>query len=72
MPAAITTSDGTLRHIWFNCRLTSLTRMVNMSDCAMSDSASIRRSHIVGAAMPVFLRYGFGRTTMADIVRPQA
>jgi AcrR family transcriptional regulator len=36
---------------------------------AMSDPASVRRSHIVGAATPVFLRYGFGRTTMADIAQ---
>jgi AcrR family transcriptional regulator len=35
----------------------------------MSDPASIRRAHIVGAATPVFLRYGFGRTTIADIAR---
>ena len=35
----------------------------------MSDHASNRRSHIVGAATPVFLRYGFGRTTMADIAQ---
>ncbi len=35
----------------------------------MSDSASIRRSHIVGAATQIFLRYGFGRTTMADIAQ---
>lgn len=36
---------------------------------AMSDPASVRRSHIVRAATPVFLRYGFGRTTMADIAQ---
>jgi AcrR family transcriptional regulator len=36
---------------------------------AMSDPASVRRSRIVGAATPVFLRYGFGRTTMADIAQ---
>ena len=35
----------------------------------MSDPASIRRSHIVGAATSIFLRYGFGRTTMADIAK---
>jgi AcrR family transcriptional regulator len=35
----------------------------------MSDPASNRRSHIVGAATPVFLRYGFGRTTMAEIAQ---
>jgi AcrR family transcriptional regulator len=35
----------------------------------MNDSASIRWSHIIGAATPVFLRYGFGRTTMADIAQ---
>jgi AcrR family transcriptional regulator len=35
----------------------------------MGDPASSRRSHIVGAATPVFLRYGFGRTTMADIAQ---
>lgn len=35
----------------------------------MSDSASTRRSHIVGAATSIFLRYGFGRTTMADIAK---
>ena len=35
----------------------------------MSDAASTRRGHIVGAATSVFLRYGFGRTTMADIAQ---
>ncbi|MBM7044319.1 MULTISPECIES: TetR/AcrR family transcriptional regulator [Rhizobium] len=35
----------------------------------MSDPASSRRSHIVGAATSIFLRYGFGRTTMADIAQ---
>jgi AcrR family transcriptional regulator len=38
----------------------------------MSDTASIRRAHIVGAATLVFLRYGFGRTTMADIAQASA
>jgi AcrR family transcriptional regulator len=36
---------------------------------AMSDPASVRRAHIVRAATPVFLRYGFGRTTMTDIAQ---
>jgi AcrR family transcriptional regulator len=35
----------------------------------MRDPALIRRSHIVGAATQIFLRYGFGRTTMADIAQ---
>jgi AcrR family transcriptional regulator len=35
----------------------------------MSNSADIRRLHIIAAATPVFLRYGFGRTTMADIAQ---
>jgi AcrR family transcriptional regulator len=35
----------------------------------MSDFANIRRSSIVDAATPVFLRYGFARTTMADIAQ---
>jgi AcrR family transcriptional regulator len=35
----------------------------------MSDAASTRRAHIVEAATSVFLRYGFGRTTMADIAQ---
>ena len=35
----------------------------------MNDSANMRRSHIVGAATSIFLRYGFGRTTMADIAQ---
>ena len=36
---------------------------------AMSGATSARRAHIVGAATSVFLRYGFGRTTMADIAQ---
>jgi AcrR family transcriptional regulator len=35
----------------------------------MSDAPSARRAHIVAAATSVFLRYGFGRTTMADIAQ---
>ena len=35
----------------------------------MSGAARTRRAHIVGAATSVFLRYGFGRTTMADIAQ---
>jgi AcrR family transcriptional regulator len=35
----------------------------------MSDSTHIRRSQIIGAATPVFLRYGYGRTTMTDIAQ---
>ena len=33
----------------------------------MRNPSSIRRSHIVAAATQIFLRYGFGRTTIADI-----
>jgi AcrR family transcriptional regulator len=35
----------------------------------MGDFASLRRSQIVAAATPVFLRYGFARTTMGDIAQ---
>jgi AcrR family transcriptional regulator len=35
----------------------------------MSGATSTRRAHIVGAATSVFLRYGFARTTMADIAQ---
>ena len=35
----------------------------------MSDAAMTRRAHIVEAATSVFLRYGFARTTMADIAQ---
>ncbi|SON55181.1 Toluene efflux pump ttgABC operon repressor [Hartmannibacter diazotrophicus] len=35
----------------------------------MDDPATIRRSNIVAAATPIFLRYGFARTTMADIAK---
>ncbi|BCP53844.1 hypothetical protein K32_24610 [Kaistia sp. 32K] len=35
----------------------------------MNKTADIRRASVVDAATPVFLRYGFGRTTMADIAK---
>jgi AcrR family transcriptional regulator len=35
----------------------------------MNGAGRTRRAHIVGAATSVFLRYGFGRTTMADIAQ---
>lgn len=35
----------------------------------MTDNADHRRSHIIETATAVFLRYGFTRTTMADIAR---
>ncbi len=33
----------------------------------MSDSIDLRRRHVIDAAIGVFLRYGYARTTMADI-----
>ena len=34
-----------------------------------STAASARRQHIIKVAISVFLRYGYGRTTMADIAK---